>query len=142
MKLPSSVKLYILATLTVLLSACSHGYDASKCADLTSKMATGQKLSQDDYADMIEQYGIVLDYLVNRTDSVVMLRDSAERHEAGMRLRADSLFRQRTETMLSFSSALFRARASDRLNDFNLNNYLDLAPYSTRFSDNMTRMAP
>ncbi len=97
----------------------------------------GEQLTQDEYARMIEQYDLVLEYLVQRTDSVMLIEDNMQRLDVGHRLRDDEEFNERWQVMFDFGSALYQARAAGMLSDFNLNNYMELLPYTERISRNM-----
>lgn len=130
----------LLALLSLALASligCSRSYDASVCSNLSEKISSGQELTQDEYARMIEQYDFVLEYLVHRTDSVMLIDNADQRSAAGQKLRNDKDFRERWEVMFDFGSTLYRARAAGRLSDFNLNNYMELLPYTDRISSNM-----
>ncbi|MDE6098999.1 MAG: hypothetical protein K2L80_02955 [Muribaculaceae bacterium] len=131
------VLLAVAAMSLIMLESCSRGYDSATCASLTDKLSRGESLSQDEYAKMIEQYDLVLEYLVQRTDSVMLIEDDTQRVTTGRSLRDDDEFNERWQVMFDFGSALYQARAAGLLSDFNLNNYMELLPYTERISRNM-----
>ena len=138
MPLTAVTRLLILLLLAAALSgACSPSYNHDTCRELAEKHSRGEELTQDEYSRMIEQYHIVLEYLVQRTDSVMLIGDSAERHSAGARLRADNDFNEHWQVMFDFGSVLYQARAAGKLDDLNLNTYMELLPYTARISSNM-----
>ncbi|MDE6928177.1 MAG: hypothetical protein K2P06_05570 [Muribaculaceae bacterium] len=119
------------------LAGCTRSYDSATCQRLCDKLSGGEQLTQDEYARMIEQYDLVLEYLVQRTDSVMLIEDNMQRLDVGHRLRDDEEFNERWQVMFDFGSALYQARAAGMLSDFNLNNYMELLPYTERISRNM-----
>lgn len=119
------------------LADCTRSYDSATCQRLSDKLSGGEQLTQDEYARMIEQYDLVLEYLVQRTDSVMLIEDDMQRLDVGHRLRDDDEFNERWHVMFDFGSALYQARAAGLLSDFNLNNYMELLPYTERISRNM-----
>lgn len=129
--------LAVLAVALLALPGCSRSYDSATCEHLSDKLSRGEDLTQDEYAKMIEQYDFVLEYLVQRTDSVMLIEDDLQRLEVGHRLRDDSEFNERWQVMFDFGSALYQARAAGLLSDFNLNYYMELVPYTERISRNM-----
>lgn len=141
MKFKQFIPILAVAVLAILsLEGCSRSYDYATCESLTEKLSRGEELSQDEYARMIEQYDFVLEYLVQRTDSVMLVQDEAERDELGRKLRNDSEFNERWQVMFDFGSALYQARAAGLLSDFNLNYYMELLPYTDRISRNMAEI--
>lgn len=127
----------MLATAVFSLAGCTRSYDSATCQRLCDKLSGGEQLTQDEYARMIEQYDLVLEYLVQRTDSVMLIEDNMQRLDVGHRLRGDEEFNERWQVMFDFGSALYQARAAGMLSDFNLNNYMELLPYTERISRNM-----
>lgn len=127
----------MLATAVFSLAGCTRSYDSATCQRLCDKLSGGEQLTQDEYARMIEQYDLVLEYLVQRTDSVMLIEDNMQRLDVGHRLRDDEEFNERWQVMFDFGSALYQARAAGMLSDFNLNNYMELLPYTERISRNM-----
>ncbi len=138
MKILSRITLFtLLATAVFSLAGCTRSYDSATCQRLCDKLSGGEQLTQDEYARMIEQYDLVLEYLVQRTDSVMLIEDNMQRLDVGHRLRDDEEFNERWQVMFDFGSALYQARAAGMLSDFNLNNYMELLPYTERISRNM-----
>ncbi|MDE5656127.1 MAG: hypothetical protein K2I19_03520 [Muribaculaceae bacterium] len=127
----------MLAAAGFSLAGCTRRYDSATCQRLCDKLSGGEQLTQDEYARMIEQYDLVLEYLVQRTDSVMLIEDDMQRLDVGHRLRDDEEFNERWQVMFDFGSALYQARAAGLLSDFNLNNYMELLPYTERISRNM-----
>lgn len=127
----------MLAAAVFSLAGCTRSYDSATCQRLCDKLSGGEQLTQDEYARMIEQYDLVLEYLVQRTDSVMLIEDNMQRLDVGHRLRDDEEFNERWQVMFDFGSALYQARAAGMLSDFNLNNYMELLPYTERISRNM-----
>lgn len=137
-KLTGKISICLTVAAAVLaITGCTRGYNSSECDQLSDRISSGQQLSQDDYAKIIEQYDNVLEYLVQRTDSLMLIQDPARRQEHGQRLRAEAEFNERWQVMFDFGSALYQARAAGLLNDLNLNNYMELIPYNERLSRNM-----
>lgn len=126
-----------IALTPIIASGCSSGYDSAKCERLSERLSSGDELTQDEYAKIIEQYDNALEYLVQRTDSVMLIQDPGRRLEHGRRLRTEAEFNERWQVMFDFGSALYQARAAGLLNDLNLNNYMELIPYNERLSRNM-----
>ncbi len=135
--LPRITLFTLLATAVFSLAGCTRSYDSATCQRLCDKLSGGEQLTQDEYARMIEQYDLVLEYLVQRTDSVMLIEDNMQRLDVGHRLRDDEEFNERWQVMFDFGSALYQARADGMLSDFNLNNYMELLPYTERISRNM-----
>ena len=135
--LPRITLFTLLATAVFSLAGCTRCYDSATCQRLCDKLSGGEQLTQDEYARMIEQYDLVLEYLVQRTDSVMLIEDNMQRLDVGHRLRDDEEFNERWQVMFDFGSALYQARAAGMLSDFNLNNYMELLPYTERISRNM-----
>ncbi len=135
--LPRITLFTLLATAVFSLAGCTRSYDSATCQRLCDKLSGGEQLTQDEYARMIEQYYLVLEYLVQRTDSVMLIEDNMQRLDVGHRLRDDEEFNERWQVMFDFGSALYQARAAGMLSDFNLNNYMELLPYTERISRNM-----
>lgn len=135
--LPRITLFTLLAAAVVSLAGCTRSYDSATCQRLCDKLSGGEQLTQDEYARMIEQYDLVLEYLVQRTDSVMLIEDNMQRLDVGHRLRDDEEFNERWQVMFDFGSALYQARAAGMLSDFNLNNYMELLPYTERISRNM-----
>lgn len=135
--LPRITLFTLLAAAVVSLAGCTRSYDSATCQRLCDKLSGGEQLTQDEYARMIEQYDLVLEYLVQRTDSVMLIEDNMQRLDVGHRLRGDEEFNERWQVMFDFGSALYQARSAGMLSDFNLNNYMELLPYTERISRNM-----
>lgn len=135
--LPRITLFTLLATAVFSLAGCTRSYDSATCQRLCDKLSGGEQLTQDEYARMIEQYDLVLEYLVQRTDSVMLIEDNMQRLDVGHRLRDDEEFNERWQVMFDFGSALYQARSAGMLSDFNLNNYMELLPYTERISRNM-----
>lgn len=135
--LPRITLFALLAAAVFSLAGCTRSYDSATCQRLSDKLSGGEQLTQDEYARMIEQYDLVLEYLVQRTDSVMLIEDDMQRLDVGHRLRDDEEFNERWQVMFDFGSALYQARAAGLLSDFNLNNYMELLPYTERISRNM-----
>lgn len=138
MKLKQLIPLIAVVALALTsLAGCSRSYDPATCERLSDKLSRGESLTQDEYAKMIEQYDFVLEYLVQRTDSVMLIEDEDQRALTGQGLREDKEFNERWQVMFDFGSALYQARAAGLLSEFNLNNYMELLPYTDRISRNM-----
>ena len=104
--LPRITLFTLLATAVFSLAGCTRSYDSATCQRLCDKLSGGEQLTQDEYARMIEQYDLVLEYLVQRTDSVMLIEDNMQRLDVGHRLRDDEEFNERWQVMFDFGSAL------------------------------------
>lgn len=143
MKILNRILLSVVITIALAgAGACSPSYDTATVNTLTEKVSAGAELTQTDYSEMIEQYGVALEYLVAATDSVMLESNPETRLALGRQLRDNAGFRQMQRVWSDFGSVLFQARAHGELDDVNLNAYMELAPYSDRFGRNMAMLHP
>lgn len=126
--------------MAISLSACHKGYDSRTCAVLSERVATQAPLSQDDYADMIEQSDHILHYLMEAADSISAIPDRDRRRAAAAALRADREFLERFDYMFTFSSVLYRAHLSGALSAENAEAYENLDAASGRLASLSARL--
>ena len=124
------------------LSACTNTYDTTTARNLSEKVSAGTELTQTDYSEMIEQYGVALEYLVAATDSVMLEHDPQTRAVLGRELRTQPKYREMQRVWSDFGSVLFQARAHGLLDSDNINAYMELTPYSDRYGRNMASLRP
>lgn len=67
--------------LTLGMASCSKGYDLDKCKELEEKMDKGSDLTQDEYAEIIEQAQGLLKYSSAQMDKLAGMDDVKEIQE-------------------------------------------------------------
>ena len=129
------ILLLLFAVLGLSVSSCSDGYDAAVCQDLSDKIVREQPLTQDDYADMLDQYEAILKYLISRADDIISIEADGDKDRMRRELRSDEDYLQRFSYMFTFGSVLYQAEVRNELDENNLAAYHDLERYSDEFAD-------
>lgn len=127
----------------MLLSTASCGdsstqadadYDGDTCERLATMVEARDSLSQQDYAQMIEQNEQILKYLVARNRELEDLPEE-RRYDAYRELQADPEYMERFGYLFTLGSALYKASADSVLDDANTAAYAALDEYNTAFSE-------
>jgi len=116
------------------LASCSGAYSASECERLSDKIVCDEKLSQEDYEDMLVQYEAILKYLISKADKIIEETDKNERSKLRQSIRNDSEYLKRFSYMFTFGSALYQAEVKNELDAKNLNAYKKLDSYVEEFN--------
>lgn len=135
----------IFASLIPTLPSCSNsgqvisGYDKDLCHDLSVKIENRDSLTQEDYAELIEQNRAILQYLVNCSKEISELPDSI-RNQRWRTLTATPEYLEKFGYMFTIGSSLYRADNAGLLDKENEKEYRsldryneDLAKYSERY---------
>lgn len=125
----------LIPVLTVLAAGCSHtsssgrGYDPEECEALAVKIERRDSLTQQDYAEMIEQNEQILKYIVSENERVAALAPET-RYQATRELRANPDYMERFGYLFTIGSALFQAEREGRLDRSNAAAYSALDSYN------------
>lgn len=131
----TAIVIFCISIALALASCTSNRYDSLTCDRLTEKIERRDSLSQKDYKLMIGQSCAILEYLVEKTESVDRIEDPDERHQASKLLHADPEFMQRFGHLFTFSSILYQADLAGKLDEDNIRRYHDLEEWSDKFAD-------
>lgn len=128
--------LYLIALVfPFVFMSCNDGYDRSLCQSLSDKIVCDDSLSQDDYADMLDQYESILKYMIDRADDIIGTEDEAKRLELSRALRNDEDYLERFGFMFTFGSTLYQADVRNELDDANSATYRSLESYVEEFAN-------
>lgn len=112
---------FLTAAICILaLAACSKPaktveYDAELCAVLVLKIDNHDVLTNEDYADIIDQSISLTNYYYERIEPIAALADNNDQERAMRELCANPEFVQRTTYLLRFESTLNDASAAGKL---------------------------
>ncbi len=115
-------------------SSCKETYDQGVCQNLTDKIVCEKSLTQVDYAEMLEQYESILQYLIARADEVIAESDESAREALMLSMRSDEEYLRRFGYMFTFGSTLYQADVKNELDDDNHATYLRIGHYSDEFA--------
>ncbi len=107
----------------------SSDYDADLCKELAVKIDTGASLTQADYTAMIGQNEAILKYLIEKSDKIDHMPDSAH-YGAWRILLADPEYMERFSYMFTLGSALYEAHTNNNLDEDNAKLYDGLDKYN------------
>lgn len=136
------LKFAVIFFFALLLCACSkapRSYDAELCNRLAVKIERSDALSQQDYADMIDQSEQILKYLVRRNATLEDM-EPEQRYEAYRELLADPEYMERFGYLFTLGSALYQAEAEGALDSRNAEAYQALDEYNSQFAEISDRM--
>lgn len=95
----------MLALVAFVATSCSSGYSEEKCKELCAKIEKGETLSQDDYAECIDQCDAILDECKSKLESIQSKIDGKDENSA----KLYDEFLQETGTMRGYLSTLGHA---------------------------------
>ena len=116
-------------------SGCARqGYSAELCGSFASRGEGREVFTQEDYEAMVDQCHYIVDYLLESTQEIASIGDSAERAQAMRGRLADEDYMQRLGYMFTLSSLLYQADVAGRLGPEVRKDYRDLVAVTEEFA--------